>query len=180
MASTRHECDRRIIVRVLEHDLVRYELVVEARLRKRPGGRHVLIEDVPQVLDGGGDDARATGGADDEVERPVGILDNGGRYRREGTFTGADVVRGGRYVAEGVGGTRDGEVCTECTINLVLKAKRKEKYVVIPFISLFMMTPVSGTMSCEPNRRFTVVVREMAMPDASAVTTCEVPGLLDI
>ena len=35
------------------------------------------------------------------------------------------------------------------------------------FISLFMMMPVSGTMSWEPKRRLMVVVREMANPSAS-------------
>ena len=61
------------------------------------------------------------------------------------------------------------------------------------------MTPVSGTQSWElntvsqgngsllgkgratyPNNRLTVVVKEIAMPEASAVTTVEVPGLEDI
>ena len=46
------------------------------------------------------------------------------------------------------------------------------------FISLFMMTPVSGTTSWLPKSRLTVVVREMAMPEASAVTTWEVPCLM--
>lgn len=41
-----------------------------------------------------------------------------------------------------------------------------------------MMTPVSGTMSREPNRRLMVVVKLMAIPDASAVTTWDVPGLI--
>ena len=64
------------------------------------------------------------------------------------------------------------------------------------FISLFMMTPVSGTQSLElktpsqgdrsllwkarvtyPNNRLTVVVKEIAMPEASAVTIVEVPEL---
>ncbi len=47
----------------------------------------------------------------------------------------------------------------------------------LPFISLFMITPVSGTINWEPNRRFTVLVRLVAIPEASAVTICEVPGL---
>lgn len=38
------------------------------------------------------------------------------------------------------------------------------------FISLFMITPVSGTINCEPKRRLMVVVKLMAMPEASAVT----------
>lgn len=60
------------------------------------------------------------------------------------------------------------------------------------------MTPVSGTQSWEldihsghgsllekgratyPNNRLTVVVKEIAMPEASAVTTVEVPELEDI
>lgn len=48
------------------------------------------------------------------------------------------------------------------------------------FISLFMMTPVSGTQSCEPKSRFIVVVREMDMPVASAVTTWDVPWLVSL
>jgi hypothetical protein len=44
------------------------------------------------------------------------------------------------------------------------------------FISLFMMTPVSGTMTRLPKRVLIVVVREMAMPDLSVTTMCEVPG----
>ena len=60
------------------------------------------------------------------------------------------------------------------------------------------MTPVSGTQSWEldihsghgsllekgratyPNNRLTVVVKEIAMPEASAVTTVEVPELEDV
>ena len=45
------------------------------------------------------------------------------------------------------------------------------------FISLFMMTPVSGTTSWLPKSRLTVVVSEMAIPEASAVTMWEVPCL---
>lgn len=44
-----------------------------------------------------------------------------------------------------------------------------------------MMTPVSGTMSCEPKSKLMVVVKEMAIPEASAVTICDVlPLLLNI
>lgn len=40
----------------------------------------------------------------------------------------------------------------------------------IPFISLFMITPVSGTITVDPKKRLMVVVKVMANPDASAVT----------
>ena len=40
-----------------------------------------------------------------------------------------------------------------------------------------MITPVSGTIIREPKNRLTVVVREVAMPEASAVTTWDVPWL---
>lgn len=36
------------------------------------------------------------------------------------------------------------------------------------FISLFIITPVAGTISWEPNRRLIVLVMLIAMPDASA------------
>ena len=39
------------------------------------------------------------------------------------------------------------------------------------FIALFIMMPVSGTMSCEPNGRLTVLVSDTAMPDASEIAT---------
>ncbi len=96
---------RPIIISVLEADDVRLELVVEARLGKGLLRGHVLVEDVPEVLDGRGDDARAAGGADDEVEGGVGeVLDYGGGDGGEGAFAWADVVCGGGDVAEYVGG----------------------------------------------------------------------------
>ena len=45
------------------------------------------------------------------------------------------------------------------------------------FISLFMMTPVAGTISWEPNRRLMVLVTLIASPLASAAAKCEVPLL---
>ena len=40
-----------------------------------------------------------------------------------------------------------------------------------------MIIPVSGTISWEPNIVFIVVVRLIAIPDASAATIWEVPWL---
>jgi hypothetical protein len=45
------------------------------------------------------------------------------------------------------------------------------------FMSLFMITPVSGTMICEPSQVLMDLVRDRASPDVSAVTMCEVPGV---
>ena len=47
----------------------------------------------------------------------------------------------------------------------------------LPFIPSFIMMPVSGTMTLEPKKRLIVVVRDVAMPDASAVPIWEVPWL---
>ena len=47
----------------------------------------------------------------------------------------------------------------------------------VPFIPSFMITPVSGTITCDPKRRFTVVVKLIANPLASAVAISEVPGV---
>lgn len=53
-----------------------------------------------------------------------------------------------------------------------------KRYVIaLIFISLFIITPVSGTISCDPNSRFIVDVNDIAMPEASAVTICDVPGV---
>lgn len=48
----------------------------------------------------------------------------------------------------------------------------------IPFISLFMMIPVSGTMIWLPNSRLIVVITEIARPVWSATAIWEVPGLI--
>ena len=40
-----------------------------------------------------------------------------------------------------------------------------------------MMMPLSGTMTCEPKKRLTVVVREMASPDLSTAEIWDVPWL---
>jgi hypothetical protein len=47
----------------------------------------------------------------------------------------------------------------------------------VPSISLFIMMPVSGTMTLLPKRRLIVVMAEMARPEWSIVAMCEVPGL---
>ncbi len=44
-------------------------------------------------------------------------------------------------------------------------------------IWLFMTMPVSGTMTCEPKSRFTVVVMLMVKPERSAAVRCDVLGL---
>jgi hypothetical protein len=49
----------------------------------------------------------------------------------------------------------------------------------VPFISLFIMIPVSGTSTWLPNRVLIVVMTEIAMPVWSAVAMWEVPGLID-
>lgn len=47
----------------------------------------------------------------------------------------------------------------------------------IPSISLFITTPVSGTMTLDPKRVLTVVIVEIASPEWSATVICDVPGL---
>lgn len=47
---------------------------------------------MPDVLNGGGYDAGAAGGADYEIQDAGAGLDDGGRDGGEGSFAGADVV----------------------------------------------------------------------------------------
>lgn len=44
------------------------------------------------------------------------------------------------------------------------------------FISLFMITPVSGTISWDPKRVLIVDVMAMVRPDLSLVTEADVPS----
>ena len=45
----------------------------------------------------------------------------------------------------------------------------------VPAISLFMTMPVSGIITLEPKKRLIVVVKDVAIPEESAVTTWDVP-----
>lgn len=110
MSSPAHKPQHPRIIPVLNFHLVRNQLVVQTRLREGVGQAHVAVEDVPEVLDGGGYDAGAAGGAEDQVEGVVGVFDDGGGDGGEGAGVGADVVGGGGDVAPFVAGFGDGEV----------------------------------------------------------------------
>lgn len=76
MAPSFHKRHRGIIIRRLKARIGGYQLIVQSGLREGLRGSHSTVEHVPQVLDCGGDDARAAGRADGEVEGPVGeVLD---------------------------------------------------------------------------------------------------------
>ena len=64
---------------------------------------------MPEVLDGGADDAGATGGTNDIVEGAVGVLDDCGGLRGEWAFEGADVTSGRWMVTEEVMDVGNGE-----------------------------------------------------------------------
>lgn len=74
--------------------------------------------------------------------------------------------RGGLTIAKSVTTTGDAKVCGRQS------GKKEERggQERIPFISLFMITPVSGTMMELPKIRLMVVVSVSANPDLSAVT----------
>ena len=52
MASRRHESSSLVIVGVLEADLIRDQLIMEPRCSQCLGSGHVLIENVPEILQG--------------------------------------------------------------------------------------------------------------------------------
>ena len=110
MSPSPHKLNDPLIILRFERNLVRYQLVVQSRLREGFGACHVAVEDVPEVLDRRGYDAGAAGGAEDEIEGAVRVLDYGGGYGAEGAGMRADVVGGGGDVAEFVADVGDGEV----------------------------------------------------------------------
>jgi len=128
------------------------------------------------ILHCGGDDATSACGARDEEEGSVGLVGYDCRCcGGEGAFAGADVVCFGGDVAEAGGGAGDGEVfASHCWIRSYGQWEMGKG---VPFISLFMTMPVSGIMTFDPKRVFTVVVVEIARPVWSATEMCEVPGL---
>lgn len=60
MAARLHESNSRIIIRVLETGRVRDELIMQAGFRQGFGCRQSLVDNIDDVLDGGGDDAAAS------------------------------------------------------------------------------------------------------------------------
>lgn len=90
---------------------------MNSRLGQRFRDGEVAVENVQEVLDGGGDDARASGGADGDVEGVeegmVGrceVFDYDVGDTAERTFSRADEISRAGDVAEGVGGVGDAEV----------------------------------------------------------------------
>ena len=73
------------------------------------------------VLQGGGDDSGATGGAENGVEGSVGVGDYQWGNGRYGSCVRADVVGWRRVVAEGVADVWDGEVCVFMSVAVLLR-----------------------------------------------------------
>ena len=132
----------------------------------------MTIEDIDGILDCGGDDTGATCCAEHGEDTAIGMRSDQRSDRRERSFTRADIVCGRRDVAEFVTDTRNREICTDFRCRV-----KQGKGCLIPFISLFIITPVSGTMTREPKNRLIVVVSENARPEASAIATWDVPCL---
>lgn len=76
MSPTFHKRHCRVIIRRLKARIRRYQLIMQSGLREGLRGSHPAVEHIPQILNCGGDDTAAAGGADGEVEGPVGeVLD---------------------------------------------------------------------------------------------------------
>lgn len=131
---------------------------------------------MPENLDSSRDNPAAACGPCDKIECSIGKeLSDGRRDGRERSLPWNDKVRRRRYV-------------TEC-VRLIWY--RKVVHLVVHDDSRFWYTEL-GSTECEPTHpflrrtktsveypksRFTVDVSEIAMPEESDVTTCEVPCL---
>jgi hypothetical protein len=74
-----HERHRRLIVLVLKLDFIWHQLIVQPALVQGLLCSHIVIQNMPELLKGGGKDPAASRGADNEVEAVVGgVLDDGG------------------------------------------------------------------------------------------------------
>lgn len=136
----------------------------------------MLIEDVPQHLGGGRDDAGAASSTDDGVESSVGERSDDGSDGGKGAFAGTDVVCNGGSKAEFVTDTGNREVVHFVVPGTTWVSRESEKIIIDEFISYKMMPVVGSTISA-PKSRLMVVVRDTAMPDLSAAAMCEVPWL---
>lgn len=66
---------------------------MESWLLQRLNGIQALVQHVPEVLNGRGDDSGSSGSSDDEIDCPIRqMLDNCWRDGREGSLSGFDKV----------------------------------------------------------------------------------------
>lgn len=71
-----HECDRGIIVRILEKYLVRNQLVMETRPSQGLSSGELVINGVDEVLDRGRDNTTAACGTRYEEQSAIGMSYN--------------------------------------------------------------------------------------------------------
>lgn len=65
VATRLHECNSRVVICILEGDLVGDKLVMKPWFGQRFGGSQSLVDDVDDILHRSGDDAAAAGGTSD-------------------------------------------------------------------------------------------------------------------
>ena len=75
-----HKSNGLIVVRILEANLIRLQLIMETGLSERLFHGGVLVQDMPKILNGSGDDAAASCRSNDIVQGTIGkMFDDGGR-----------------------------------------------------------------------------------------------------
>ena len=93
-----------IVVIVFKAHRIRLQLIVQSRLLQALRDCLTPVQHVPEILDGGRDDAAAASGSDDIVQGIVGlVLDDRPRNGGKGPFAGFDEIGWGGRITEGVG-----------------------------------------------------------------------------
>jgi hypothetical protein len=128
VAEPSHERHGAAVSRVLKHNLIGHELIVEARCREGVRQAHVEVEHVAQREDGARRDLGAAGGADDKVRLAVGPLNDDGRDGREGPLAGADEIGRARNVTEAIGLVVNGEVVPGSLVSFMKMEARTSRY----------------------------------------------------
>ena len=77
MSQGLHERDRGVIIRVLERDLIRDQLIMETRLGQGFGSCHSLVNDVNDVLNSSSENAAPSCCSYYEVQLPIRTSDDG-------------------------------------------------------------------------------------------------------
>lgn len=76
MTERFHEFDRRVIVGILEADLIRNELIMKTRLSESLRGAQLLVDRVNDVLNSGCDNTTSSRRACDQKKLSIRVGDN--------------------------------------------------------------------------------------------------------
>ena len=116
MAEAAHKRDRRVVVTRLKNDMIRHQLVVEARFGQNLGRRQALVYRSNNVLRRRRRDEAAPRGPGSHEQRPVRTQHHGRRHGRKWPFPRLYKICTRGNVPKRLGGVWPREICADLAL----------------------------------------------------------------